>query len=45
MAVTLRALRELAGRNISPIRAAFAHAAIPTCWVFARLLGCSVEFG
>jgi Arabinose-binding domain of AraC transcription regulator, N-term len=45
MVATLRALRELTGRNISPIRAAFAHARNTDMLGFARLFGCPVEFG
>jgi hypothetical protein len=45
MAVTVRALRELAGRHIRPIRAAFAHARNADLPEFARSFGCPVEFG
>ena len=45
MAVILRALRELAGRNIRPIRAAFAHPRNADLPEFARFFGCPVEFG
>ena len=45
MAVIVRALRELAGRNIRPIRAAFAHARNADMPEFARFFGCPVEFG
>ena len=45
MAVMLRALRELAGRNIRPIRVAFAHARNADLLEFARFFGCPVEFG
>ncbi len=45
MAVALRALRELAGRDIRPIRAAFAHARNADLREFARFFGCPVEFG
>ena len=45
MAVILRALRELAGRNIRPIRAAFAHARNADLPEFVRFFGCPVEFG
>ena len=45
MAVILRALRELAGRNIRPIRTAFAHARNADMPEFARFFGCPVEFG
>ena len=45
MAVILCALRELAGRNIRPIRTAFAHARNADMPEFARFFGCPVEFG
>ena len=45
MAVIVRALRELAGRNIRPIRVAFAHARNADLREFARFFGCPVEFG
>ena len=45
MAAILRALRELASRNIRPIRAAFAHARNSDMPEFARFFGCPVEFG
>jgi AraC-like DNA-binding protein len=45
MAMTVRALRELAGRNIRPTRAAFAHARNSNMPEFARFFGCPVEFG
>ena len=45
MAVILRALRELAGHNIRPIRAAFAHPRNADLPEFARFFGCPVEFG
>jgi AraC-like DNA-binding protein len=45
MAVIVRALRELAGRNIRPIRVAFAHARNADMPEFARFFGCPVEFG
>ena len=45
MAVILRALREPAGRNIRPIRAAFAHPRNADLREFARFFGCPVEFG
>ena len=44
MAVIVRALRELAGRNIRPIRVAFAHARNADLREFARFFGCPVEF-
>ena len=45
MAVALRALRELAGRDIRPIRAAFAHVRNADLPEFTRFFGCSVDFG
>ena len=45
MAVMLRALRELAGRKVRPIRAAFAHARNADLPEFVRFFGCPVEFG
>ena len=45
MAVTLRHLRELIGRDIRPIRAAFAHARNADLPEFARFFGCPAEFG
>ena len=45
MAVASRALRELAGGDIRPIRAAFAHARNADLPEFARFFGCPVEFG
>ena len=45
MAVTLRALRELAGREIRPTRAAFAHARSADLREYERFFGCPVEFG
>jgi AraC-like DNA-binding protein len=45
MEVTLRHLRELAGRDIRPIRAAFAHARNADLPEFTRFFGCPVEFG
>ena len=45
MAVTLRHLRELVGRDIRPIRAAFAHARNADLPEFARFFGCPAEFG
>ena len=45
MAVIVRVLRELAGRNIRPIRVAFAHARNADLREFARFFGCPVEFG
>ena len=45
MAVIVRALRELAGRNIRPIRAVFAHARNADLPEYERFFGCPVEFG
>jgi AraC-like DNA-binding protein len=45
VAVILRGLRELAGRDIRPIRAAFAHARNADLPEFTRFFGCPVEFG
>ena len=45
MAVIVRALRELTGRNVRPIRVAFAHARNADMPEFARFFGCPVEFG
>ena len=45
MAVIVRALRELAGRNIRPVRVAFAHARNADLREFERFFGCPVEFG
>jgi AraC-like DNA-binding protein len=45
IAVILKALREVAGKNIRPIRAAFAHARNSDLREFERFFGCPVEFG
>ena len=45
MAAIVRALRALAGRNVRPIRVAFAHARNADVPEFARFFGCPVEFG
>jgi AraC-like DNA-binding protein len=45
MAVMVRALRELSGRNIRPTRAAFAHARNADLPEYERFFGCPVEFG
>ena len=45
MAVAVRALRELIGRDIRPTRVAFAHARNADLPEFARFFGCPVEFG
>ena len=44
MAVLLKALRELAGRNIRPTRVAFAHARNSNLREFNRFFGCDVAF-
>lgn len=45
IAVVLKALREVAGQNIRPTRAAFAHARNSDLREFERFYGCPVEFG
>jgi hypothetical protein len=45
IAVMLKALRQFAGRNIRPTRAAFAHARNYGVHEFERFFGCPVEFG
>jgi AraC-like DNA-binding protein len=45
VAVIVRTLRELAGRDVRPIRVAFAHARNSDIPEFARFFGCPVEFG
>jgi Arabinose-binding domain of AraC transcription regulator, N-term len=45
MAVIVRALRELAGGNVRPIRVAFALARNADMPEFARFFGFAVEFG
>lgn len=45
LAVILKALRELAGRNISPTRIAFAHPRNSDVKEFERFFLCPVEFG
>jgi AraC-like DNA-binding protein len=45
MAVIVRVLRELAGRNIRPTRVAFAHARNAELPEYERFFGCPVEFG
>ncbi len=45
MAVIVRALRELVGRKIRPVRVAFAHPRNADLREFARFFGCQVEFG
>lgn len=44
MAVLLKALRELAGRNIHPTTVAFAHARNSNLREFERFFGCDVAF-
>jgi AraC-like DNA-binding protein len=44
-AVVLKALREIAGQTIRPIRGAFAHARNSDLREFERFYGCPVEFG
>ena len=45
MAVIVRILRELTGRDIRPVRVAFAHARNSDLREFDRFFGCPVEFG
>ena len=45
MAVIVRALREIAGRDVRPIRVAFAHLRNADMPEFMRFFGCPVEFG
>jgi hypothetical protein len=45
ISVVLKALREIAGRNVCPIRAAFVHARNSDLRDFERFYGCAVEFG
>jgi AraC-like DNA-binding protein len=45
VAVILKALREIASRNIRPSRVAFAHARNSDLREFGRFYGCPVEFG
>jgi AraC-like DNA-binding protein len=45
LAVILKALRKFTGRNIRPIRVAFAHARNSNLREFERFFGCPVEFG
>ena len=44
MAAIVGAVRELVGRDIRPIRMAFAHARNSDLPEFARFFGCPVEF-
>jgi AraC-like DNA-binding protein len=45
ISVILKALREIAGRNIRPTRVAFVHARNSDLQDFERFYGCTVEFG
>ncbi len=45
LAVYLKGLREITGRHVRPIRAAFAHARNSRLREFERFFGCPVEFG
>ena len=45
VAMILKALREVAGRNVRPDRVAFAHPRNSDLREFERFYGCSVEFG
>ena len=45
LAVCLKSLREITGRNLRPSRAAFAHSRNSHLREFDRFFGCSVEFG
>ena len=45
MAVIVRLLRELSGRDIRPIRVAFAHGRNADVPEFERFFGCRVDFG
>jgi AraC-like DNA-binding protein len=45
ISVILKALREIAGRSVRPIRAAFMHARNSDLRDFERFYGCTVEFG
>ena len=45
VAAILRALRELTGRDIRPVRVAFAHARNADMAEYGRFFGCHVEFG
>jgi AraC-like DNA-binding protein len=45
VAVCLKGLREITGRNIRPSRAAFAHSRNSRIREFERFFGCPVEFG
>jgi len=45
VAVTIKALREIAGRNIRPTRLSFIHARNSDLPAFEQFFGCPVEFG
>jgi AraC-like DNA-binding protein len=45
LAVTVKAMRELAGRDVHPIRIAFAHTRHSDRGEFRRFFGCPVEYG
>ncbi len=45
VAVTITALREIAGRNIRPTQLSFIHARNSDLSAFERFFGCPVEFG
>jgi AraC-like DNA-binding protein len=45
LAIFLKGLREATGRNLRPIRAAFAHPRNSSLREFERFFGCPVEFG
>jgi hypothetical protein len=45
VAVTIKALREIAGRNIQPTHISFIHGRNSDLRAFERFFGCEVEFG
>jgi hypothetical protein len=45
VAVTTRALREIAGQNIRPTHSSFIHGRNSHLSAFERFFGCAVEFG
>jgi AraC-like DNA-binding protein len=45
VAVTIKALREIAGRNVNPTRLSFIHERNSDLRSFERFFGCPVEFG
>jgi AraC-like DNA-binding protein len=45
ISIILKALREIAGRSVRPIRAAFVHPRNSDLRDFERFYGCNVEFG